>query len=66
MDPDTDPIPNTDPDPGEPNQYGSMRIRIQNTYMRGPSHWVPFTKFGSLLTIPKEIFDSHLAFSSVM
>jgi hypothetical protein len=24
-------IPNVDPDPGEPNQSGSMRIRINNT-----------------------------------
>ncbi len=24
-------IPNTDPDPGQPYQFGSMRIRIQNT-----------------------------------
>jgi hypothetical protein len=24
-------IPNTDPDPGEPNQCGSLQIRIQNS-----------------------------------
>ncbi len=33
LDPDPDPHPITDqyPDPGQPDQYGSMRIRIHNT-----------------------------------